>query len=194
MPVIYLDMDEVLVDFVRGLHSWLGLPYSLDKYPYPPGKYAILDDIASQSGGMCTVQDILEACASEVFWETLPMTTEGLDIYWEAIKSVGSNNVCVLTKPFKNPGCLAGKMSWIRNNLPLEVHVVMCTGDKGWLSAPDRLLVDDCDANIAQFVAKGGKGFLVPRPWNSLGPGKDFMPKLKQAYTILNKGWLDGKV
>ena len=42
----------------------------------------------------------------------------------------------------------------------------MLAGSKAQLARPDTLLIDDKDENIAEFVAAGGQGILVNRPWN----------------------------
>ncbi len=39
---------------------------------------------------------------------------------------------------------------------------------KHFCSGPGRVLIDDSDKNVIEFLRSGGQAILVPRPWNML--------------------------
>jgi 5'(3')-deoxyribonucleotidase len=86
-----------------------------------------------------------------------------------AARLVGQENVCIATSPTKCPESLAGKLDWIHRVMPPWMHrQYAITPRKHLLARPDALLIDDVEANIERFEAGGGRGVLVPRPWNRL--------------------------
>ena len=78
-------------------------------------------------------------------------------------------SICLLTSPTLDPEAAAGKMVWIREKLPAWLHRQFLIGPaKEFCAHPGAVLIDDSDQNIEKFVAAGGRGILVPRPWNTL--------------------------
>ena len=80
------------------------------------------------------------------------------------------DDITILTAPMPNPGSWTGKYLWVEKNMPAKFlkNIIMSVVPKSLLAGPDTLLIDDKDENIAEFVAAGGCGILVPRPWNEL--------------------------
>ena len=57
---------------------------------------------------------------------------------------------------------------WMRRFVPdFTFDRVILIKDKYLLARPGRVLIDDADHNVDNWVAAGGEGILVPRPWNS---------------------------
>jgi hypothetical protein len=104
-----------------------------------------------------------------------------------AINLVGTENICILTNPRPEPGCIPGKLAWIRDYLPPWLHDQYLIGKPKHLCAyPEALLIDDCDKNVNAFRKHGGEAILVPRPWNSLH-GIDAMEHLHAHFLNLER-------
>jgi len=68
-----------------------------------------------------------------------------------------------------DPECLAGKLEWIHCHMPSWMHrQYAITPEKHRFGHPGALLIDDSPSNVDAFVARGGRGLLVPRPWNAV--------------------------
>jgi len=151
---IFLDMDGVIVDFMRGAHEYHKLPYS--SYPYPVGewmftKHLLMDD-----------HDFWSPLGYK-FWAELPWMPDGHEI-WRMIMDL---DPVLCTAPTLHPGCAGGKMQWIKNNLPQMYKRVIITAAKEMCAHPSALLIDDADHNVNKWRANGGVAILVPRIWNS---------------------------
>lgn len=104
------------------------------------------------------------------FWANLPRSAEFDILLSSAEALVGRESISILTCPTENPDCLAGKLEWIHNFLPVWLHrQYNMTPQKHLLAyVPGALLIDDCEENINMFRLHGGQAILMPRPWNSL--------------------------
>ena len=161
---IFLDMGGVLVDFMQPAMASHGIYYQI--YPVRAG------------------WDIIEACNilapekkmtgqqfwrkfDQKFWSNLPKTTLCDTLVRTVEGYVGAENVALLTSG-QWPEAAAGKTEWVRANLPSYRERLIIGTAKEFLAGPDRLLIDDRDKNVADFVAAGGSAILVPRPWNPM--------------------------
>lgn len=151
-----LDMDGVLVDFVKGICE---LHQKED--PFKKG-YQGWDMIAEF--GM-SPSEFWNPCGRE-FWKNLDWTEEGKEIVAFAEETFGTKNIALLTSPCATDGCIDGKMDWIKKNLPQFRRSFLVGPAKHFCAAPNHFLVDDHDGNIAEFNADHGNGILVPRVWN----------------------------
>ena len=79
----------------------------------------------------------------------------------------GEDNICLLTSPILTPGCIDGKMTWIRKHLPQYSRRFLIGPAKQFCAAPRHCLVDDSITNIKAFKEADGHTFLFPAPWNS---------------------------
>lgn len=154
-PKIFLDMDGVFVDIMRGIENYFGV--FLDHASYSQDFYKKL--------GMHR-EDFWSGLSTE-FWATLPKT-EDADL------------ILALVEPYKpmiltaHPGfgiaqCVAGKVQWLEMHLLdylQEDRVVFSGRDKSFLANPGVILIDDHDTTITDWNKAGGDGILVPRPWN----------------------------
>ena len=168
IKTVYLDMDGVMVNFLGGLHKSLGVPYDTSHYPYEEGKWNMLTDIKGFDDVPATFEQCNDAC-TESFWVNLNWTPDGRDILEIVTRMFDIRNIYLLTTCMPNPGTPSGKMQWIEKNLPIFKRQFIILGSgvgKGLFASPDALLIDDRDKNIDEFIAAGGHGLLVPRPWN----------------------------
>ena len=152
---VFLDLDGVLVNFRRGVCEAFG------KVPDPEDGWTFWENWEG-----VTTKNVDEVC-NEAFWEGLSWTYDGPEIE-RAIRSK-FDDIYLLTTPMPNPGSATGKLLWIKRNMPWAYNrTIISYAPKSLLAGPGTLLIDDKDENIAEFVAAGGHGVLVPRPWNEL--------------------------
>ncbi len=160
----FLDQDGVIADFVGGacrVHSKLN-PFILAKNL---GEFELI-----KIWGMTEQQFWAPIDALGVaFWEGLEPTQEAAKLVDFVTATFGQDNVAVLTAPSEDPGCIPGKRAWMKKYFPkLERKMIFANAsNKRFLAGPENWLVDDRDRNVDQFLADGGNGVLVPRPWNS---------------------------
>jgi len=159
---IFLDLDGVLVDFVGGIHRAFGKEYS---YNSAPIKWNFFKDwepkISFRSFNfVCTVD----------FWANLDWMHDGREILQEINAKLGvSDNLFLLTCPMPNSQSWTGKRLWVERHIPhLVDRLIVTPAFKGIFASDNAVLIDDKDENIAKFVEAGGRGILVPRPWNEL--------------------------
>lgn len=152
---VFLDLDGVLVDFRRGVCEVFKQEPSNDWTFWKHWEEVNTED----------VNDRCDAC----FWSSLHWTPDGIDIEQVIKEKFDPDDIYLLTTPMRNPGSGIGKLWWIEDHMPWAYdHTILSYAPKSLLAGPDTLLVDDKDENIAEFVAAGGRGILVPRPWNEL--------------------------
>lgn len=160
MKKIFLDMDGVIVDFMKGAHEFHNLPYSYGDFPYPVNEWYFVHHTGMSNNEFWSP-------LGEAFWEGLDWTPDGLEIFHMLQDATHLENMAILTAPVLNAGCSAGKMTWVRNNIPALKRRVIVTNAKEMCAHPDALLIDDADKNVNLWRANGGVAILVPRKWNS---------------------------
>ncbi len=166
--MIFLDMDGVLCNFVQG---------SLDAH----GRTETHDEIDSWAyfaqWGM-TAEDFWAECSGVAFWA-------GLKEYPWAGQLVGTSQSLgehyFLTAPTSTARaeCIEGKAIW----LMADAFRMIPTEHKHLLAAPGRVLVDDNEKNIEQWVKHGGIGLGLKQPWNNFAiDGWQVIDKLKELF------------
>lgn len=150
---LFLDMDGVLVDFLKGIIAHFNLDCTHD-------------DVTSWN----QIINITGLSVDE-FWQSLPANFfETLEFYPHAmeliamVKSFGFRP-CLLTSP---PwGHASGKQNFIQHRLPEFFK------DDRYLIGPAKhyvargnILIDDYDANIDKWREHKGIGITFPQPWN----------------------------
>ena len=152
IKTVFLDMDGVLVDFNKAICKKFELPY-------PPRVYDFFEPIRSEVNDYCTAN----------FWDNLEWMYDGCDILQAVLDKIHLSRIYLLTTPMPNIESASGKMMWINGNLPEFIkRIIITQAPKHLLARPDTLLIDDKDENVSEFEAAGGRGMLVPRPWNCL--------------------------
>lgn len=155
--MIYLDMDGVLVDFVKGFCSTLGYP---DPYRSPvPSAHALgdwhIDRVLEREHGRNVSWDCLN---NPDFWVDLDWMPDGRKIL-DCVLGTGEP-VSLLTHVFPSymVAGFQGKARWVQKNVP-DIPLIVTTGNKtGYVGRR----IDDADHHISS-----PNDFLVPRPWNS---------------------------
>lgn len=159
IKTVFLDMDEVLVDFNKGVFRVFDLPYQYKTF-FP--EYHYFAKIGQ------TTESLAKYCTFD-FWEKLEWMQDGHEILRAVTKKFDTKNIWLLTTFMPSNESPGGKMMWLEKQLPVysnRVILIPFGVPKSLLARPDTLLIDDKDKNIDEFVAAGGQGILVPRPWN----------------------------
>lgn len=167
---IFIDLDDVCNTFTMYTLYSVGCPVSSTDYGDYPAECGY--DIVAAANQLLgrpqfTVPAFWDAIPRGI-WATVPPSLLFPWLVHAAEEIVGRENVCIATSPTKDPECLAGKLEWIHRHMPQWMwRQYAITPRKYLLARPDSLLIDDHPGNIDQFEAHGGRGVLVPRPWNS---------------------------
>ena len=165
IKVVYLDMDGVITNFVKGVYDAFNKPYILPpQLKYDFWKYWELPATTKQVDLICNKE----------FWNNLEWMYDGEDILKEIIKYFKPEKTYLLTHPMPNVESATGKWMWVKGNMPeYYSRTIITQAPKTLLAKPETLLIDDKDENVEEFIDAGGDAILVPRPWNKLHKDKD---------------------
>lgn len=158
--IIYLDLDSVLVDFVRGYCSLVNRDHDETVKNWKLGSHRMEDSLDISRGEF---YEILNS-ASEDYWANLEFYHYGLDFYQYCCSK---GPTLFLTKPTSEPSCLAGKLKWMHKHFGKDFHNYVITPHKWTCAKPTAILVDDLEHNINLFKEHGGKTILFPALTNS---------------------------
>jgi hypothetical protein len=154
---VFLDMDGVLTDFVRGCWRWFAhhVPYREVKWLLEP------------QFGFAKANEFWEALTRE-FWATLEWTPEGEELFQGLVRIAGAENIvlCSSPSPWGKAGSAAGKIDWIEKRLPNWKSRYILSPCKHEAANSNILLIDDNNDNCEKFRKAGGFSLIVPQPWN----------------------------
>lgn len=158
IKTVFLDVDGVLANFRKGIHDAFAKSYN---YATLSPKWNFWEDwpeiTFEMVNGICTIP----------FWINLEWMHDGHDISRMVLNKFQSNQIYLLTTPMPNVESATGRWQWIKEQLPAYYkRTIITQAPKHLLARPDTLLIDDKDQNINKFTQAGGRGCLVPRPWN----------------------------
>ena len=138
LPEIYCDLDEVLVDFMRGANAAVG------------GDFVKMDkderwNTVNQTKG---------------FWANLGWKPNAKRLHSFIIKY---NPHVLSAYTGRDPTSKVGKMKWLKKNANFKrgnIHLVLRSQKKDFATTDDKpnILIDDYDKNIREWEAKGGIG------------------------------------
>lgn len=154
---IYLDLDGVAVDWVRGSFALHGKPV-----PMPDVRW----HVPVQMGFASELDPAFwEPMENAHFWRNLDPLADGMELYRRIVERFGNESLNVLSSA--RCRCSAdGKIDWLRKHMPAHVDCAVFAHKKERVAAAHTLLIDDYGKNISRFREAGGKVLLVPRPWN----------------------------
>lgn len=176
---VLLDMDGVIVDFVRGSLAFHGktLPYADVRWDFP-----------QQVGFGATWAPAFWGPLGHDFWSDLPWTPFGRELLAGLESRVG-DDILFTSSPCDTPGCESGKRAWLAKHVPHLKDHFNFSKKKHKLSKPFTVLVDDHDANVEKFNKGLGIAVLVPLPWsndpaglNAAGDG----PDMDRVWTMID--------
>jgi len=133
-PIIYCDMDGVLVDFEKGYKD---LTTEDASYKTDPNKFWA---------------PITKAGAS--FWIKLEWMPDGHEL-WDYIEKY---NPTLLSAPSREESSRIGKRIWVKRNLPGTKLLLKSAERKQEYAAPNAILIDDRKDNTDRWKEAGGIG------------------------------------
>jgi 5'(3')-deoxyribonucleotidase len=157
---IYLDLDDVLVDFTGAAYRLFGRP---DLAANPP---------LTGPRELCRILGIDRG----EFWDRIadegPAWWANLDPHPWAAELVGmardhAADVAILTDPSACYDSAAGKLAWIDNHVGNADRLAILTKEKHRLAFPGAVLVDDYARNCGAFEEEGGRAILFPAAHNA---------------------------
>lgn len=95
------------------------------------------------------------------WWQSMPFIAGAQDVFTRVASVVPTR---FLTAPTLSVECFTGKASWVQMFLPQEGKgalkrlIIAPSSDKAYLAGPTRILIDDREKNIREWVAAGGIG------------------------------------
>lgn len=160
----FVDMDGVLVDWLGGACRVHGrdrgeIWKKINQEGHHQGPHLVFGLSAEEFWGKIVDE-------GPHFWESLELLPWAVDLLAVASKH---SEICILTSPSKNPGCMDGKRNWLWDHFGKEFGSYLIGPQKFHSSRPGSLLVDDHEANVDLFPRYGGEALLVPQPWNRHG-------------------------
>ena len=140
LPEIYCDLDEVLVDFMRGADAAVG------------GSFVKMDKDERWK----------RVNQTKGFWANLGWKSNAKRLYDFIIRY---NPHVLSAYPDLDPNSRNGKMKWLKKNTGFKrgnIHLVLRSQKKNYATTDEKpnVLIDDYDKNIREWEAKGGIGIL----------------------------------
>ena len=140
LPEIYCDLDEVLVDFMRGADAAVG------------GSFIKTDKDERWS----------KVNQTKGFWANLGWKPNAKRLHDFIIRY---NPHVLSAYPDRDPNAKNGKMKWLKKNTGFKrakIHLVKRAQKKDYATTDDKpnVLIDDYIKNIREWEAKGGIGIL----------------------------------
>ena len=140
LPEIYCDLDEVLVDFMRGADAAVG------------GDFVKMDKDERWN----------KVNQTKGFWANLGWKPNAKRLYDFIIRY---NPHVLSAYPDRDPNAKNGKMKWLKKNTGFKrakIHLVKRAQKKDYATTDDKpnVLIDDYIKNIREWEAKGGIGIL----------------------------------
>lgn len=157
---IFLDIDGVLRDFMRG--ACIAHGADLD-YVLASWRQGVWDDVTRILGGG----------QEHAFWRPINMygprfwrrleETPWLYRMISLVESIDPQWHLVTMQSHRS--AVKGTVAWIQDRWDHHRYYI-CGVTKRHISGPGRLLIDDKDSNVDEWRDEGGMAVLYPQPWN----------------------------
>lgn len=158
----FLDVDGVLANLVAVAFRVHNVPENAYDHPAHKGQWH-LHEIAG------IPEDYFWKCLDNFeFWHSLPFMHDAFKILNLVEERFGEKNVFLLTAHTWSHHCTGGRHAWINQLMPDYKDRFFIGCEKYAFAHHGTVLIDDRDKNINLFKKAGGRGIIVPRPWNSL--------------------------
>ena len=166
--MIFLDMDEVLVDFVGGVCKLFDITKEQLLEHQNPNEWTIVPALAKATDNPdftdAGMWEEIDQHGSD-FWEDLeklPWADELLEL----VDWCGTYHI--VSSPNYHPHCYDGKVKWLKEEFAFEFNNFSIMKDKYLFAGEGRILIDDKPGNIESFRSYGGSAILFPSALNKL--------------------------
>jgi 5'(3')-deoxyribonucleotidase len=159
--IILIDLDGVLAHFNKAVSDVFNIDYSNIEDNWTPGNWSIATELKLSEGEIWARINKIET-----FWEDIELYPYAKNLV-KYLKSKYEVNVC--TSPSYQVHCATGKMKWLLKHKFGFGRNIVITPQKHLLAGPNKVLIDDMDANCDKFKKHGGETILFPQVWNSGG-------------------------
>ena len=171
---IFCDIDGVLTDFPRAYNERYNLSIPLEQFNEEQFPQAVGKDARQ-----------IDEDLDFDFWSNLPWMPYGRR-FLELLESLfGAEHICLLSFPSYSPDGPRGKIEWVKRELPQYEMRLILAMDKRFCASPDAILFDDKPRNVAEWNQAGGRGILVPAPWNRRIYDQQIMDDFKRYIKVL---------
>ena len=164
MPVVYLDLDGVLADFVGGVCQAFNIPRETLLETWTPGQYDLCPPLKVSANHFW---DVISRRGEE-FWANLGVMPDAYELVALAEQR---GEVVFMTSPPLNPSAVVGKIRWIEKHFPTFRRRFAVTPCKAAFAHPYAVLVDDWDEAVTKFRKAGGSGHPRSPPLEQLARG-----------------------
>ena len=175
--IFFIDMDGVLADFVESAVEFAtGVDREIIMRGWPKGERDIPSIIKMDKDAFWF--KISEGGAD--FWHRLRPYSWSMPMY----NRLAEHGKCVvLSSPTRDPACAAGKMGWLQSffseGRAFRDYILAPWHNKRLLAGKNRILIDDNEGNVRDWIKAGGRAVLVPQPWNT---ADELKPELAADY------------
>lgn len=169
---LYVDMDEVICDFVGGacrIHGVNHLRNEVDNFRIENKTWCMVEAVGrlktprnSDFGVKDFWRPILNA--GESFWANLDPTPWANHLITKLNSSKYAKRWYILSSPINHHDCHSGKIKWLRRFFGPEFNRFILTPHKELFSRPGAILIDDNHHNLEKFsesVDMGGESYTV---------------------------------
>ena len=163
-PIIFVDLDGVLVDLWAGLEERLNKKIPFDnKKLFTEEFYKFIETL--------TPAELTQ------FWVKLPPTADCFRI-WNAVKPY---KALILTSVTNHQSSIYGKEIWCKNNLNIFSDRIYCSAkstDKKNYASKNSILIDDFIDNVVEWREAGGIAIHHQDADDTIRQIKDYISKL----------------
>jgi hypothetical protein len=166
--MIFLDMDGVICNFVQA---------SLDVHKRTE-KHEDIKTWAYYAEWGMSEPEFWRKCSGVAFWAGIKEYPWAEDLVWAA-SHLAEHYFLTAPTSTRRAECIHGKEQWLMG----DAFRMIPTEHKHLIAAPGRVLVDDNEKNIANWIKHGGIGLGLKQPWNNFVlDGWQVIEKLKELF------------
>jgi len=169
-PVLYLDCDGVLADFIGGVAQLIGKDFTeIVKTKKLPLGWTLKEifDIPDEEIWERITEDTWANLAPYPWAEKLVHCCE--KHFGDRILLCTSAGYLDANKPFFKHA-VAGKERWICKYFSQFANRTIIAFNKTHLASQRHILLDDSESNCDKFIANGGNAIVFPQYWNKHFP------------------------
>ena len=169
IPVLLLDVDEVLADFVGAAFALHNVERAAFYARHPPGQWSITDTLGVS---LDEFWKRIRGAGADFWAELQPLPWMP---YLLLLAQESAEVVYLVSAPDRHASSYDGKLRWIQTHLGPKFHDYVLTEHKSLFARPGSVLIDDREETVLRFAGPcyGGAAILFPSRHNRLCPLAD---------------------